>query len=723
MKKLLKWILILIACLVVLLLIAAIALPLVLDPNNFKEEISVAVREETGRDLTIGGDIKWTVFPWIGFEISDLKLSNRPGYGDQPMVEVGQAGASVKFAPLLSRRVELGSITLADMSVYLHQRADGSNNWEDLSSGETQTTASDTGQQQGLESLSVSSLTIENTNVIWDDAGSTTELRELGLAATNIELGKPFDLDGAFAVLLSESGVEGEVNFGGKVSSKADGSRYGIEGLTLEFQGTQKTDSQPIPLAVAVSADADVDLTEDTASLTDFALTFHDLSVDGQLDVSSLTGEPQFQGALTLNEFSPKNLLDTLGMPLETTEPNALTSMRAKMNFSGSTAHANMDNLTLSFDQSTFQGYLRIAGFSEPRLDFDFEIDEINVDSYMPTTPAEATESEDLSVELFRGFSGGGDFRVGKLVVGGMTISNASLTMSSQGKGFRLFPIGADLYGGKLQGDIRINAAGQRPILLAKQSLSGVQAQGLLQDLVGSARLEGVGDFNMDIRTDLTNDKSIKRRLDGSFGMTFLDGAIVGINVAESIRSAQSLLGNAESNAEDTETERDPKTDFSELSVSGQFDKGTLTSDDLLMKSPLLRVTGKGALSLVEESINFQVKPVIVSSLEGQGGQGLDELGGIPIPVNISGNLYAPDVGVDIVGALAESQKARIDEKKDELKDKLLGKLLGGDDDESAADGDGSGEEEEKSEDPAETLLKGLFGKRKKDDDDDSGNR
>ena len=141
------------------------------------------------------------------------------------------------------------------------------------------------------------------------------------------------------------------------------------------------------------------------------------------------------------------------------------------------------------------------------------------------------------------------------------------------------------------------------------------------------------------------------------------------------------------------------------------------------MKSPLLRVTDKGALNLVEESIDFQVKPVIVSSLEGQGGQGLDELGGIPIPVNIKGNLYEPDIGVDIVGALAESQKARIDEKKDELKDKLLGRLLGDDEDEASADGESASEGEEEAEDPAETLLKGLFGKRKKDDDDDdSGN-
>ena len=72
MKRFLKWIFALVGIVIVLLVIATVVLPMVIDPNNYKEEISDAVAKKTGRDLTIGGEIKWTVFPSIGLELSDV---------------------------------------------------------------------------------------------------------------------------------------------------------------------------------------------------------------------------------------------------------------------------------------------------------------------------------------------------------------------------------------------------------------------------------------------------------------------------------------------------------------------------------------------------------------------------------------------------------------------------------------------------------------------------
>ena len=136
--------------------------------------------------------------------------------------------------------------------------------------------------------------------------------------------------------------------------------------------------------------------------------------------------------------------------------------------------------------------------------------------------------------------------------------------------------------------------------------------------------------------------------------------------------------------------ERDPKTDFSELSISGVFQQGVLTSDDLLLLSPLLRVTGKGQLNLVDETIDYLVKPTIVGSLEGQGRQGLDALSGIPIPIKLTGNLYEPDIGIDIMAAVTATQKAKIDEEKDKLFNKLLGQ-------ESDDNGDGNADNAEQT--------------------------
>ncbi len=46
MNKLLKWVLAGVIVVVVFVVIAAVVLPMVIDPNNYKEEISAAVLEK-----------------------------------------------------------------------------------------------------------------------------------------------------------------------------------------------------------------------------------------------------------------------------------------------------------------------------------------------------------------------------------------------------------------------------------------------------------------------------------------------------------------------------------------------------------------------------------------------------------------------------------------------------------------------------------------------------
>ncbi|MBT8073982.1 MAG: AsmA family protein, partial [Xanthomonadales bacterium] len=236
----------------------------------------------------------------------------------------------------------------------------------------------------------------------------------------------------------------------------------------------------------------------------------------------------------------------------------------------------------------------------------------------------------------------------------------------------------------------------------------GVQSQSLLQDLAGTARLQGAGDVSLNIRTDLTNSGTVLKALSGDLAMSMLDGALVGIDVADTIGAVKMALGKQDEVVETADDSQ--KTEFAELMMSGKFEQGVLSSDDLSMTSPLLRATGAGKLDLVSESIDYVLKPVLTGEQAGMG-----QLSGVPIPIRLSGNLYEPSISVDVVAAIAGSQKELINRKKDEL----IGGLLGGKDDADA--GDQQAGEEEKS-DPAKALLDGIFGKKKdKKKDDDGG--
>ena len=62
MKKLL----IAIGLIIVLVIVALIAVPMFIDPNDHKATIVEQVKKHTGRDLTITGDLKMSKFPITG---------------------------------------------------------------------------------------------------------------------------------------------------------------------------------------------------------------------------------------------------------------------------------------------------------------------------------------------------------------------------------------------------------------------------------------------------------------------------------------------------------------------------------------------------------------------------------------------------------------------------------------------------------------------------------
>lgn len=78
MKSLFKVFAWLIGIVVVLVAAVAIGVLTLVDPNDFKEEIAAAAKENTGRELTIEGDMEMTLFPWLGVKIGKVTLGNAP---------------------------------------------------------------------------------------------------------------------------------------------------------------------------------------------------------------------------------------------------------------------------------------------------------------------------------------------------------------------------------------------------------------------------------------------------------------------------------------------------------------------------------------------------------------------------------------------------------------------------------------------------------------------
>ena len=71
--------------------------------------------------------------------------------------------------------------------------------------------------------------------------------------------------------------------------------------------------------------------------------------------------------------------------------------------------------------------------------------------------------------------------------------------------------------------------------------------------------------------------------------------------------------------------------------------------------APLIRMTGEGTIPLPPRTVDYQVKPKLVGSLEGQGGE--SDLAGVAVPIKVTGPWHDISYRPDLAGALTDQIK------------------------------------------------------------------
>jgi len=132
MKRIVVVVLWLVGLIVLALFALAVALPFLVDPNDYRERIERMVGERTGREVAIEGELSLSLFPWLGLETGRIVIGNPPGFDPGPMASVEETAVRVRLLPLLRREVEADSVLLRGLSLDLVTLEDGRSNWDDL---------------------------------------------------------------------------------------------------------------------------------------------------------------------------------------------------------------------------------------------------------------------------------------------------------------------------------------------------------------------------------------------------------------------------------------------------------------------------------------------------------------------------------------------------------------------------------------------------------------
>jgi AsmA protein len=377
----------------------------------------------------------------------------------------------------------------------------------------------------------------------------------------------------------------------------------------------------------------------------------------------------------------------------------------------GGNVSADLDKKTVNaaldgkLDQSAIKAKLGLAGFSPSAYTFDIGIDQLDLDRYTGTQPAQpqaisqskGTEVEKpIDLSALAELNAKGSVRVGALKAANIKTTNLRVDLRAANGKLDINPLTANLYGGSVAGSLSA-AHGATPRFAMRQKLSGVQVGPLLKDAVGNDRLMGKGDVQLDVTAHGATFSQMKKGLNGTANLTLRDGAVKGINIAQVIRNGKAKISQLRGDevpqtgsGSDTE-----KTDFSEMSGSFRINNGVAHNEDLDVKSPLVRVGGSGDINLVTERLDYLVRATVVSTLKGQGGPELEALKGVTVPVKLTGPFSAVDWRIDFSGIARELAKKKVDEKKEEIRGKAQESIE---------------RQKEKLDEKVKERLKGLLG-------------
>ena len=267
----------------------------------------------------------------------------------------------------------------------------------------------------------------------------------------------------------------------------------------------------------------------------------------------------------------------------------------------------------------------------------------------MPPDRKEAKSDDRVDLGALKGKTVSGKLAIGALTVKRAKLENVKAEVKLADGKLEVSPQTANLYGGTLSGTVTADANGNR--IGIKETAQNVAVGALLRDVAQKDVLEGRGNLHLDVQTAGGTVTALKKALAGSARVEMKDGAIKGINLADSVRNAKSMLGAKQQKADATQ-----KTDFSEAGASFKIAGGVARNDDLKVASPFVRIGGAGNLDIGNNTIDYLAKATLAATAKGQGGRDAKDVAGITIPIKLTGALDNPAWNVDysaLIGSAA----------------------------------------------------------------------
>lgn len=365
------------------------------DVNQYKPQIVQIVKDNTGRDFEISGDLKLapSLVPTIAIE--GVSLSNANWAKETNMLSVSKFEAQIALLPLLKKNIQVIKFILIEPKINLETNEQGEGNWvfsnttaEDKETN-TETTATT------LPGLAVKEVQIKDAHINYKDGktGKATTLLINEVTVSSTKLADPMQLSIKAEVNKSPLEIEGIL---GSVNNLLDNKDYPID-INGNIAGAK-------------------------------------ISIKGQLAQPMQAKGIDLLTSLDIEELSSLNKLADSKLP----EIGPIT-FAGKL--AGTQSGYSINSISAQIMEYKIGGDLEVKlNTTRPKLIANFTTDSIDISPFQTGKQAEAIKEENKKEKLFpaeplpleslKAADVDFKFKANKLITKDLTINDANLTIT-----------------------------------------------------------------------------------------------------------------------------------------------------------------------------------------------------------------------------------------------------------------------------------------------------
>jgi uncharacterized protein involved in outer membrane biogenesis len=223
------------------------------DPNSYKPRIVAAVKQATGRDIDLKGNIHLALSLQPTLTVQDVSFSNPPGFSRPQMATLQELDLQLALFPLIHHQVEINRLVLVKPDILLETNAKGQSNWTFTPQSQPSTPVpAASGAEPGEKTqtaINVEKLEVQNGTVTWRDDGTkqSAVLAVTSLTATapspdaNLHLamsaaynGNAFTLDGDVGPLTRLQDTAAKTAWPIQLTLQAAGAKLALDGTIAQ---------------------------------------------------------------------------------------------------------------------------------------------------------------------------------------------------------------------------------------------------------------------------------------------------------------------------------------------------------------------------------------------------------------------------------------------------------------------------------------------------------